>query len=428
MKTFQTLIRNRSLIIIGASESVSNTGNWITMMAVFAILVFRGDGGIIQSSIVFFAGLVPTFLISPFAGWLLDRFDRKKLMILSELFSGFITLGLVFTSNMLLITIILSLQAVTISIMTPARQAVVPLLVSREDLTRANAFFQQLSGTIKIGAPLLAGLIISVIGPHMAVIIDVISFGLSAVVLGLLPPLPPPLKMDVNPALEKIQTSEKLSRILKESSHLRLLFIIRFLAIMLIVSYDVLAPVYIKNILMGDEKIYGTLIALIGGGTLLASLLLMAKKGSHRPWRDIIIGGFLLSFISGSMTAAGYITNPNLSLGLVVFGAFIGGIGSGLLVIQSGTLLQLLSPPSMLGRISGIFQSSTAASQLGGIVLTPLIVPALLSIPGYFMASTALLLIIFCYAILSLRKERKLPAAAKKTSGEKNAEPEYSNK
>ena len=126
MKSFSELLHNRSLLIIGASESVSNTGNWITMMAVFAMLVFKGSGGVAQSSGVFLAGLIPTLLVSPFAGWLLDRFDRKWLMISSELFSGLIILGLVFTSNLFLIYAILALQAVSISIMTPARQAVVP--------------------------------------------------------------------------------------------------------------------------------------------------------------------------------------------------------------------------------------------------------------------------------------------------------------
>ena len=418
MNSFSKLIHNRSLMIIGASESVSNIGNWITMMAVFAMLVFRGDGGVAQSSGVFLAGLIPTLLVSPFAGWLLDRFDRKWLMISSELFSGLIILGLVFTSNIFLIYAILALQAVSISIMSPARQAVVPDLVQREELTRANAFFQQLAGIIKIGAPMLAGLILAVINPHTAVILDVVSFGLSAMILSRLPALPPhaetfsqkvPGAEDATSISSSSPASArlKLSQLLKDAPRLRLLFIMTFLAIMVIVSYDVLSPVYVKQVLSGGEKLFGTLVGLIGLGTLAASILLMLYKGEQKPWRDLILGGVFLAFVPGSMAAAGRISEPNLALGLILLGCLVGGFGNGLVVIQVGTLLQLLTPPAWLGRISGVFQSTAVAGQLVGIVLTPLLVPGLFSMPFFFILATAALLLVFLYALLILRKPAK---------------------
>lgn len=415
MNSFSKLIHNRSLMIIGASESVSNIGNWITMMAVFAMLVFKGDGGVAQSSGVFLAGLIPTLLVSPFAGWLLDRFDRKWLMISSELFSGLIILGLVFTSNIFLIYAILALQAVSISVMSPARQAVVPDLVPREELTQANAFFQQLAGIIKIGAPMLAGLILAVINPHTAVILDVISFGLSAMILSRLPALPPhaeTVSQEV-PGTEdaaSFSTSSpasarlKLSQLLKDAPRLRLLFIMTFLAIMVIVSFDVLSPVYVKQVLSGGEELFGTLVGLIGLGTLAASILLMLHKGEQKPWRDLILGGVFLAFVPGSMAAAGRISEPNLALDLILLGCLVGGFGNGLVVIQVGTLLQILTPPAWLGRISGVFQSTAVGGQLVGIVLTPLLVPGLLSMPFFFILATAALLLVFLYALLILRK------------------------
>jgi len=429
MNSFSKLIHNRSLMIIGASESVSNIGNWITMMAVFAMLVFRGDGGVAQSSGVFLAGLIPTLLVSPFAGWLLDRFDRKWLMISSELFSGLIILGLVFTSNIFLIYAILALQAVSISIMSPARQAVVPDLVPREELTRANAFFQQLAGIIKIGAPMLAGLLLAVINPHTAVILDVISFGLSAMILSRLPALPPHAETDQSEAsgledVAKPSTSNpaaarlKLSQLLKGAPRLRLLFIMTFLAIMVIVSFDVLSPVFVKQVLNGGEELFGTLVGLIGLGTLAASILLMLYKGEQKPWRDLILGGVFLAFVPGSMAAAGRISEPNLALGLILLGCLVGGFGNGLVVIQVGTLLQLLTQPAWLGRISGVFQSTAVAGQLVGIVLTPLLVPGLLSMPFFFILATAALLLVFLYALLILRRPVKPLETLVQTSGD----------
>ena len=415
MNTFSKFMHNRSLMIIAASESVSNIGNWITMMAVFAMLVFKGNGGVAQSSGVFLAGLIPTLLVSPFAGSLLDRFDRKWLMIVSELFSGLIILGLVFTTNLVLIYAIIALQAVSISIMTPARQAVVPDLVPRQELTRANAFFQQLAGVIKIGAPMLAGLILAVINPHMAVILDVISFGLSAMILSRLPALPPHTETarQEAPASEgaaapaaagSSQVKMKLTQLLKDVPRLRLLFVMTFLVIMVIVSFDVLSPVYVKDILSGNEGLFGTMVGLIGVGTLVASILLMLQKGEPKPWRDIILGGMFLALIPGTLAAAASISNPGLALGLTLVGCLVGGFGNGLVVIQAGTLLQLLTPPAWLGRISGVFQSTAVAGQLVGIVLTPILVPGLLSMPIFFLLATAAMLLVFLSATLVLKK------------------------
>ena len=187
----KAILTNPSLITIGISEFVSNIGNWITMMAVYAMVVFRGDGGVAQSSGIFLAGLFPTLVFSPAAGWLCDHFDRKWLMVISELASGLIVAGLIFTQRLELMYAILALQAISMTVMTPARQAVVPDIVGKDSLTQANAFLQQLAGLIKIAAPMLAGLILAVMNPHTAIILDVVSFGLSALILSRLPALPP---------------------------------------------------------------------------------------------------------------------------------------------------------------------------------------------------------------------------------------------
>ena len=291
---------------IGFSESVSNTGNWITMMAVYALVIFRGQGSIAQSSGIFLAGLLPTLLFSPVAGWLCDRFDRRKLMIASELVSGLVISGLIFVDEIGWIYALLALQAVSITIMTPARQAVVPDLVGRENLTQANAFLQQLSAVIKIGAPMIAGLVLTVFDPHQAIILDVVSFLFSAFILSRLPALPPQAgasHQNSSPASSAPAGPRErglgIGRVLKEVPGLRLLFLCEFLSILVIVGFDVLAPVFIRDVLAGGESLFGLLIGMIGLGSLGAGALLMVRKAKARPWPDTLAGILLLSLISG---------------------------------------------------------------------------------------------------------------------------------
>jgi MFS family permease len=416
MTTFSKLFRNRSLVILGASESVSNIGNWITMMAVFALIVFKGDGSVLQSSAIFLAGLLPTLIFSPAAGWLIDHFDRKWLMVGSELFSGLVITALIFVTRLELIYAILALQAVSTSIMTPARQAVVPDIVSRQDLTRANAFFQQLAGLIKIGAPMIAGLILAVVNPHHAIILDVISFVISAIILSRLPSLQPHPDDSASVVRKtKVPSGDrkrKITAVLKESPRLRLLFVSIFLGIIVIVGFDVIGAVFIRDVLKASEGFFGLLIGLVGLGTLGASFLLMMQRENHDPWRDVVLGMILLAILPASLALAAWMNQPTVARILAIAGSLLGGVGNGLLVIQMGTLLQLLSPPALLGRMGGVFQSTAVAGQLVGIVLTPLFVPGLLSMGAYLGLGTLALGILIVYTALTLRRSVPVQPAA----------------
>jgi MFS family permease len=405
MTTNNNILRNPTLITIGIAESISAIGDWITMMAVLAMLIFRGGGGVAQSSAIFLAGLLPTILASPIAGWLCDRVDRKWLMIFSQVVSGLIISGLIFVERLELIYILLALQAVSVSIMPPARQAVIPDLVDRENLTRANAFLQQLSSIIKIGAPMLAGLILSIMNPHNAIILDVISFALAALILLRLPSLPP--HKQETPAARQSHSPFKqmlntLGSVFKEMPQLRLLFISIFLGILVIVGFDVLATVYSRDVLLENERFFGLMVGLIGIGSIAASLLLMLRKKNINPWRDLMAGFILLAFIPFSLVFTIYNHDPALGRSIIIFACLVGGIGNGLVHIQISTLLQLHSPAAALGQIGGAFQSFAAAGQLVGTVLVPLLVPVLVSMGVYSLISGLALLTLVGYIGLNL--------------------------
>jgi len=416
-----SVLRNPSLLTIGIAESVSGIGNWITMMSVFALLVFRGGGGVSESSGVFLVGLIPALIFSPVAGWLCDRYDRKMLMIFSEVASGIIIAGLIFTKSLVLIYTLLGLQALSMSIMTPARQSSVPSLVSPEGLTTANAFLQQLSSLVKIFAPMLAGLILTIVPPQTAIILDVVSFALSALILTRLKPLIPQKSLEIEKSktrfLIKVKTyfakretpvnQDSFLSTFSRSASLKMLFIGLFLSIFVIVGFDVLAAVYFRDTLLENEGFYGLAIGLVGVGSLLSTVILMTKKTSNHAWKDVVAGISLLSTIPLSMAFASTIQNIQTARILVLTFCFIGGIGNGLLHIQASTLLQSFTPSRMLGEGSGLLQSTIIASQLVGTILTPLLVPGLLNMENYFLfAFTSLALVVFMIVVQLIRSPK----------------------
>jgi MFS family permease len=404
------MVANRRLLTLGVAESVSNTGNWITMMAVYAMLVFRGQGSVAESGAVFLAGLLPTLLFSPAAGWLCDRFDRKWLMVISELVSGLVISGLIFVRQPVWIYTLLAIQAISTSLMAPARQAVVPDVVPAADLTGANAFLQQLNGIIKIAAPALAGLVLAVLDPHQAILLDVVSFALSALILSRLPALPPH-RSGAEDGAPAGAARDRVWPALRAIGGLRMLFGSVFLAITVIIGFDVLAPVFTRDVLRGGESLFGLMISLIGFGTLAATLLLMLRRSAANPWRDLAAGLFLLALIPALLAAAAGVGNPGLARTLTLAGSFVGGVGNGLLVVQAGTLLQMLSPANMLGRMGGVFQSVSVAGQLVGIVVTPLVVPGLLPMSVYLVIMAVGLMLLTGMVAAFILRQRQIQGA-----------------
>jgi MFS family permease len=409
------LKRNHHLLILGFAESVSGVGNWITTLAIYALIVFRGSGDVLESSGVLLAGLGPMLLCSPVAGWLCDRFDRKRLMIASEVLSGLVVAGLIFTTRLELIYALLALQAMAGSIMTPARQSSIPALVGRADLTRANALLQQLSSLVKIGAPILAGGVLTVLSPHAALVLDVVSFALSALILSRLPALPPagrPAPAAAAPATKEVPALA-LAAGLRAAPRLRLLLGTGFAVTLTIMGFDVLSPVFTRDVLRGGESLFGTLIGLIGLGSVVSAAGLFWRKGSRDPWADLVLGLALLGVVPLSMTGAALLPDSEPARWLVMAGCLVGGLGNGLISVQAGTLLQTLAPAGLLGRVSGLFQSMLIGGQLVAIVLTPLLVPLLMPAAAYLgLSGLALLALAGGTALLVARTAAPAPELA----------------
>jgi DHA3 family macrolide efflux protein-like MFS transporter len=294
----------------------------------------------------------------------------------------------------------------------------VPHLVQREALTSANALLQQLAGFVKIGAPIVGGLIVAALGPQRAMLFDLLTFGVAALVLTQLPSLPArPNSVEDLEAVRAEEVARNPTGIwttLRNTPGLQMLFVILFLGILVIMGFDVLSSIAVRDLLQADERFFGMLIGLVGLGSVLAGLMLMLRKQQVNPWYDVIVGLLLLSLLPLSITLSARLQDLTQIRALVACGAFIGGLGNGLIVVQVSTLLQLLSPPSQLGRLSGVFQSTIAAAQLITIVATPLLVPALFSVGSFFgWSALALGGVALVAALLLRRPSMQTPDVAK---------------
>ncbi|HEY3369091.1 MAG TPA: MFS transporter [Symbiobacteriaceae bacterium] len=335
MATIKTAFRNRSLLILVAAETVSAVGNWISTVAIYSLLIFRGGGGVSQTSGFLLAALVPLLLCSPVAGWLCDRFDRRGLMIGSELLSGLAVAGLILTTRLPLIYLLVAVQSAVGAVMTPARRTVVPLLVDPADLSRVNAVLQQLAGLVKIGAPVLAGGLLALVSPRQAMVLDVISFAVSAAVLSLLPPL----RGRQAVAVRQDRPGRSPTSVLREVPLLRLMVPIHFLFAFVIISLEAAMPALVRDVLRGREGQFGLQVGLVGLGTMAGALVLMVRRGKPDLLRETLLGALLLVAFPAGAGLAVWAGGTLVGHAALMAGALVGGVGSGVTAVQATTLV-----------------------------------------------------------------------------------------
>ena len=145
-------------------------------------------------------------------------------------------------------------------------------------------------------------------------------------------------------------------------------------------------------------------------GTVVVSTGLMFQRGEQKPWRDVMIGLALLAGIPAFLALATLPANLTLAKSLAILGCVIGGLGNGLVIVQSSTLLQLTAPPELLGRFGGLFQSTFVAGQMVAIFATPILVPAILPMGTYFGIG-ALALVLLTVGTAFVLQNTRAPAA-----------------
>jgi DHA3 family macrolide efflux protein-like MFS transporter len=160
-------------------QLISIIGSGLTGFAL-GVWVYQETGSVTEFSFILLSSTLPGMLISPIAGVLVDRFDRRWIMMISDLVAGMSTLTiffLLYTQHLALWHILITnaVGAIGNAFQFPAYQATVSLLVPKEHLGRANGMIQFAEAASMVTAPLLAGYLIKTIDVHGVVLIDFVT-------------------------------------------------------------------------------------------------------------------------------------------------------------------------------------------------------------------------------------------------------------
>jgi MFS family permease len=353
LETYVSLVRdNRNFRQLWLSQVVSQLGDWFTLIASAALVARATDSGLAIGGL-FLARLLPPFLLGPWAGVVADRFDRRKIMILSDLLRALIVPGFLLVQSERDIWLIYTLTILQLSLSAffdPARSALLPKLVSRQELITANALSSVTWSTMLALGAALGGLVASLFGLTAAFLIDAATFIVSAWFVS-----------QVNPtAITKTPQAAQSQgngwqefilglRYLQDHPAVLAVALLKGMAALSWGGMPILEVMFAEKLFPVGHDGSGTLglIYFVSGvGTGLGPLLARRLSGDNPVAMHWAILAILVAFFFGYLLIA---WAPTLPLLLLAF--FLWSLGGGAYWVYSATLLQVVAPNRFLGRL-----------------------------------------------------------------------------
>ena len=345
-------LKSRPFLMYWIGHLVSFIGTQMQLWALYWHLRTITD----QPMFISLIGLVrflPVILFALLAGVVADRFDRRKTTIATQLAQGLAALALGFSTlygktSLWMLFGLVGIQSVAVTFDVPARQALIPSLVPKEDLASAYSLTSIASKVGGILGPTLAGLIIAYMGIHWAYWFNAISYLaviLALIAMGNVQKIVEKKPVELRGAVLDIRAGIEF---IKNSPIILSVMIIDFFGTFFS-SAKTLLPFVATDILHVGPIQYGWLSASQSIGTVMTGIYLSQKRNLRRQ-------GLLISV---SVTAFGLATilfGFSTSFWLTMAALILIGIFDGLSSIIRNTMRQILTPDAMRGRMMSISQ------------------------------------------------------------------------
>lgn len=285
----------RAFFIVWCGQLISVFGTNLTGFAL-GIYVLKHTGSVTQFGLVILAITLPSVIVSPIAGVLVDRWDRRWAMFMSDSGAALSTLGIA----LLLIAgrlevwhigVAAGIAAIFGTFRAPAYNASVPMLVPKQHLARANGLSQTARGLGKILAPVVAAVLINSIQVQGVILVDFATY-LFALLTLILVRIPKPTPTSEDPAAKPSMVREALYGWTYIKTRLSLLQLLYLFAIInfLMATIEILIPPMVLG--FASVATLGAMGSVFGAGMLAGSIALGAWGGPKRQMRGVL--GFLL--------------------------------------------------------------------------------------------------------------------------------------
>jgi MFS family permease len=382
-------LRHKNYRLFSAGQCISLVGTWMQYVAV-SWLTYRLTHSAFMLGLVGFVGQLPTFVISPLAGVLGDRYDRRRMLVAIQSLAMVQAAVLAFLvlSNQVEVWHIITLSAflgIINSFDMTIRQAfTIEMLDDREDLSNAIALNSTMLNAARLVGPAVAGLLIVSMGEGICFLLNAVSY--IAVIVALLAMRIPRVKPAAAPRKILAELKEGFSYAANFPPIKWILLVLSLISLMG-VSYQTLLPVFTREIFKGGANTMGFFMTMAGFGALGGAVFLAARKSVLGLPRIIAwtAGLFGLTLMAFSVSKIYW-----LSMGILL----VSGFGMMVHMASCNTILQTVVEEDKRGRIMSFYTMAFLGmmpfgSLLAGGLATWIGVSWTLALEGFFCVTGA---------------------------------------
>ena len=314
-------LRHRNFRLFFVGQGISVMGTWMTRLAT-SWLVYRLTNSALLLGVVTFSGQIVSFVLQPVAGVWVERMNRQKLLVWTQIAAAFQSLALAALTLTHVITLweiiaLAALQGLINSLDTPGRQTfLVQMVEGRDDLSNAIAINSSMQNGARLIGPAIAGLVIAAVGEGWCFLIDGLSY---------IPVVASLLMMHIKPLDIPRRSGSMLEQMREGWDYVRNFLPIRTILLLFTLTslmgypYTVLLPIFAGQVLHGGAHTLGWLTGSSGIGALISALSLTLKKSIRGLTRMIQIASAMLGV---ALIFFGLSQTLWLSLILMVFAGF----------------------------------------------------------------------------------------------------------
>jgi MFS family permease len=344
-------LRHRNFNLFISGQAISTIGTWMQNIAQ-PWLVLEITNNPLLLGVVVSAQTMPQMILSFYAGVIVDRIPKRKILIITQSCYALLAFTLGFLTSMHWVryehVLIVALAFGFLNtIDMPTRQAFMIDLVGKEDLMNAIAFNSTIFNVSRIIGPTIAGILIKTTGMAMCFYINAISY--IPVVIQLI---------RIDTPFRKTKSSEKPKKIWNEmidgiryvlaNPKMRMIFFLFLIISIFTINFSVLNPVLAKKDFLSDAGGLSFLMTSMGAGALVAALTIIFLNLNKSTMKLILVSSFMLAFF---ITAIGFTKN------IMMAGISLSFVGYSMILFSTSvnTMLQLESDDTHRGRVMAIY-------------------------------------------------------------------------
>jgi MFS family permease len=382
LRSMVRAFRHRNFRLYFGGQSVSLIGTWVQQIAL-GWTIYELTHSSLLLGIVSFAGQLPLFVVTPFAGVLVDRWNRHRTLIVTQTLSMLQAFALAWVVSMHMLNVwnLIGLNlfaGIILAIDLTARQAfIVDMVGSGHDLPNAvalNAFV--INGGRMLG-PAIAGLLLTIVTPAVCFFLNAVSY---------VPVIAALFAMRVKKPVQLAEQGRALDDLIEGIRHslgfppIRAVLLLVALVSLLGMPYAVLMPIFAAEVLHGGAHTLGLLMTAPGIGALVGTIYLASRKTIRGAGIRVVAGA--ITFGTG-LIVLGVV--HSLPLALIALG-FV-GLGMIVQLATSNTVLQTIVDDDKRGRVMSLYTMAVMGmtpfgSILGGALAHHIGVPATFFIGG----------------------------------------------